>query len=198
MNVEHIIMVIKLDIVINNIMVKVAYFGKHISNKIREVNRIFSEILISPFIVRNERKIRYETYDEFVDIKKRVIISFDTDKQGDFVTKDVLNYVNSNSIDDRTFEFMRIIYNKLNYNSNKVIIDFSDKDVKDVCVNKYIFDKCISKLQSTHCIRRTNIFKVYIVNHNIIFKGDYLDFIKTYNTIYRNVYCYKCLWSCYS
>lgn len=56
-------------------MVKVAYFGKHISNKIREVNRIFSEILISPFIVRNERKIRYETYDEFVDIKKRVIIS---------------------------------------------------------------------------------------------------------------------------
>lgn len=45
-------------------MVKVAYFGKHISNKIREVNRIFSEILISPFIVRNERKIRYETYDE--------------------------------------------------------------------------------------------------------------------------------------
>lgn len=89
-------------------MVKVAYFGKHISNKIREVNRIFSEILISPFIVRNERKIRYETYDEFVDIKKRVIISFDTDKQGDFVTKDVLNYVNSNSIDDRTFEFMRI------------------------------------------------------------------------------------------
>lgn len=81
-------MVIKLDIVINNIMVKVAYFGKHISNKIREVN--------------------------------------------------------SNSIDDRTFEFMRIIYNKLNYNSNKVIIDFSDKDVKDVCVNKYIFDKSIN------------------------------------------------------
>lgn len=188
MNVEHIIMVIKLDIVINNIMVKVAYFGKHISNKIREVNRIFSEILISPFIVRNERKIRHQTYDEFVDIKKRVIIGFDIDKQGDFVTKDVLNYVNNNSIDDKTFEFMRIIYNKLNYNNNKVIIDFYDKDIKDVCVNKYILDKCINKLQSTHCIRRTNIFKVYIVNHNIIFKGDYLDFIKTYNAIYRNAF----------
>ena len=113
MNVEHIIMVIKLDIVINNIMAKVVYFG---------------------------------------------------------------------------FEFMRIIYNKLNYNSNKVIIDFYDKDIKDVCVNKYILDKCINKLQSTHCIRRTNIFKVYIVNHNIIFKGDYLDFIKTYNAIYRNAF----------
>ena len=80
-------MVIKLDIVINNIMVKVVYFGKHISDKIRDANRIFSEILISPFIVRNERKIRYETYDEFVDIKKRVIISFDTDKQGDLLLK---------------------------------------------------------------------------------------------------------------
>lgn len=67
-------MVIKLDIVINNIMVKVVYFGKHISDKIRDANRIFSEILISPFIVRNERKIRHQTYDEFVDIKKRVII----------------------------------------------------------------------------------------------------------------------------
>ena len=169
-------------------MVKVVYFGKHISDKIRDVNRVFSKILISPFIVRNERKIRHKTYDEFIDIKKRVIISFDIDKQGDFVTKDILNYVNSNSIDDRTFEFMRIIYNKLNYNSNKVIIDFYDKDVKDICVNKYIFDKCISKLQSTHCIRKTNIFKVYIVNHNIIFKGDYLDFIKTYNAIYRNAF----------
>lgn len=83
---------------------------------------------------------------------------------------------------------MRIIYNKLNYNSNKVIIDFYDKDIKDVCVNKYILDKCINKLQSTNCIRRTNIFKVYIVNHNIIFKGDYLDFIKTYNAIYRNAF----------
>lgn len=59
---------------INNIMVKVVYFGKHISDKIRDANRIFSEILISPFIVRNERKIRHQTYDEFVDIKKRVII----------------------------------------------------------------------------------------------------------------------------
>lgn len=110
-------MVIKLDIVINNIMAKVVYFGKHISDKIRDANRVFSEILISPFIVRNERKIRHQTYDEFVDIKK-----------------------------------------------------------------------CINKLQSTHCIRRTNIFKVYIVNHNIIFKGDYLDFIKTYNAIYRNAF----------
>lgn len=133
-------MVIKLDIVINNIMAKVVYFGKHISDKIRDANRVFSEILISPFIVRNERKIRHQTYDEFVDIKKRVII------------------------------------------------DFYDKDIKDVCVNKYILDKCINKLQSTHCIRRTNIFKVYIVNHNIIFKGDYLDFIKTYNAIYRNAF----------
>lgn len=74
MNVEHIIMVIKLDIVINNIMVKIVYFGKHISDKIRDANRVFSEILISPFIVRNERKIRHQTYDEFVNIKKRVII----------------------------------------------------------------------------------------------------------------------------
>ena len=133
-------MVIKLDIVINNIMAKVVYFGKHISDKIRDANRVFSEILISPFIVRNERKIRHQTYDEFVDIKKRVIIGF------------------------------------------------YDKDIKDVCINKYILDKCINKLQSTHCIRRTNIFKVYIVNHNIIFKGDYLDFIKTYNAIYRNAF----------
>lgn len=39
---------------------------------------------------------------------------------------------------------MRIIYNKLNYNSNKVIIDFYDKDIKDVCVNKYILDKSIN------------------------------------------------------
>lgn len=123
-------MVIKLDIVINNIMAKVVYFGKYISDKIRDANRVFSEILISPFIVRNERKIRHQTYDEFVDIKKRVIIGFDIDKQGDFVTKDVLNYVNNNSIDDKTFEFMRIIYNKLNYNSNKVIIDFMIKILK--------------------------------------------------------------------
>lgn len=44
-------------------MVKVVYFGKHISDKIRDVNRVFSKILISPFIVRNERKIRLKTYN---------------------------------------------------------------------------------------------------------------------------------------
>lgn len=33
-------MVIKLDIVINNIMAKVVYFGKHISNKIRDANNV--------------------------------------------------------------------------------------------------------------------------------------------------------------
>lgn len=47
-------------------MAKVVYFGKHISDKIRDANRVFSEILISPFIVRNERKIRHQTYDEFI------------------------------------------------------------------------------------------------------------------------------------
>lgn len=109
-------MVIKLDIVINNIMAKVVYFGKHISDKIRDANRVFSEILISPFIVCNERKIRHQTYDEFVDIKKRVIIGFDIDKQGDFVTKDVLNYVNSNSIDDKTFDFIKT-YNAIYRNA---------------------------------------------------------------------------------
>ena len=38
------------------------------------------------------------------------------------MAKVVLNYVNNNSIDDKTFEFMRIIYNKLNYNSNMVML----------------------------------------------------------------------------
>lgn len=38
-------MVIKLDIVINNIMAKVVYFGKHISDKIRDANRVFSDYL---------------------------------------------------------------------------------------------------------------------------------------------------------
>lgn len=33
-------MVIKLDIVINNIMAKVVYFGKHISDKIRDANNV--------------------------------------------------------------------------------------------------------------------------------------------------------------
>lgn len=34
-------------------MAKVVYFGKHISDKIRDANRVFSEILISPFTVTN-------------------------------------------------------------------------------------------------------------------------------------------------
>lgn len=32
------------------------------------------------------------------------------------------------------------------------------------------------------------VIKLDIVINNIIFKGDYLDFIKTYNTIYRNAF----------
>lgn len=58
----------------------------------------------------------------------------------------------------------------------------------DIVINNIMVKVVYFGKQSTHCIRRTNIFKVYIVNHNIIFKGDYLDFIKTYNAIYRNAF----------
>lgn len=56
MNVEHIIMVIKLDIVINKVMPEFNFKSPVVTRKVRETEIILEEVIPSPFFVEKELK----------------------------------------------------------------------------------------------------------------------------------------------
>lgn len=45
----------------------------------------------------------------------------------------------------------------------------------------------IKELEMNNIIRRTTKQSVYVVNHEMIFKGSYSDFIKVYLDIYKEI-----------
>lgn len=45
----------------------------------------------------------------------------------------------------------------------------------------------LEELEANNIIRRTTKQSVYVVNHEMIFKGSYSDFIKVYLDIYKEV-----------
>lgn len=45
----------------------------------------------------------------------------------------------------------------------------------------------IKELEANNIIRRTTKQSVYVVNHEMIFKGSYSDFIKVYLDIYKEI-----------
>nr|UVM88938.1 MAG: hypothetical protein [Bacteriophage sp.] len=55
---------------------------------------------------------------------------------------------------------------------------FIEKELKDIN---------IVEAEANNIIRRTTKQSVYVVNHEMIFKGSYSDFIKVYLDIYKEV-----------
>lgn len=54
-------------------------------------------------------------------------------------------------------------------------------------VEKELKDINIVEAEANNIIRRTTKQSVYVVNHEMIFKGSYSDFIKVYLDIYKEV-----------
>ena len=74
---------------------------------------------------------------------------------------------------------------KLNFNSNKIVLKSSSEDVKNIISNDSNYYRYIAELEKQNIIRRTTKKNVYVVNHEMIFKGSYSDFIKTYLDTYK-------------
>lgn len=68
------------------------------------------------------------------------------------------------------------------------IVDNNKKDIiNEYGINVETFYNGLNVLYNFDVIKATTRKSVYIINHNIIFKGSIGDFIKEYNKYYENV-----------
>lgn len=97
--------------------------------------------------------------------------------------------------------FIHICKN-IDFNSN--VIKFTEKDIIDeYSISVETFYNGFNVLYNFDVIKATTRKSVYVINHNIIFKGSIGDFIKEYNKYYENINVIindkedKCVKGCY-
>lgn len=79
-----------------------------------------------------------------------------------------------------------LIGRRMKFGSNKVIINSNADYIKPITNRTDTFRKYIKTLEVYNIIRKTTNPHVYVVNHNMLFKGDYTKFINTYLDLYKD------------
>lgn len=148
---------------------------------IENVNKISDNIVPSPFII-DRTKVQYQTYDDIIN----KIITKEYYLNREFACVEIYF---SNIIDNISSSGIRILcklIGLLQLNKNyiylptKVLEVLCKLDVKSVV-------KGINELITNKILARTNRKGIYVINHNIIFKGDYKKFEETYNALFGYV-----------
>lgn len=148
---------------------------------VENAKRISDNIVPSPFII-DRTKIQYQTYDDIIN----KIITKEYYLNREFAC--VENHF-STIIDNLSSSGIRIlckVIGLLQLNKNyiylptKVLEVLCKMDVKSVV-------KGINELITNKVLARTNRKGIYVINHNIIFKGDYKKFEETYNALFGYV-----------
>ena len=81
--------------------------------------------------------------------------------------------------------FIKLFISFINYIRNTIILKEND-ETKKICSFIHLH-RYIKELEANNIIRRTTKQSIYVVNHEMIFKGSYSDFIKVYLDIYKEV-----------
>lgn len=135
-----------------------------ITRKVRETEIILEEVIPSPFFVEKELKDINIVEAEASRIK--IIQSFYERRGYAQISTDLLNYITNNAKSVVIVKLICYIAKTIKFNSNKIIL---------------------KELEMNNIIRRTTKQSVYVVNHEMIFKGSYSDFIKVYLDIYKEI-----------
>lgn len=79
------------------------------------------------------------------------------------------------------------IIDSINYNSNIIHITYGDiRNLTNIVSDETIFNS-LCNLVNNNIIYRTDIKSTYVINHTMMFKGDYDTFVKIYNDMYSDV-----------
>jgi hypothetical protein len=154
-----------------------------ITRKVRETELILEEVIPSPFFIEKELKDINIVEAEAARIK--IIQSFYERRGYAQISTDLLNYITNNSKSVVIVKLICYIAKTIKFNSNKIILKEND-ETKKICSFIH-FHRYIKELEANNIIRRTTKQSVYVVNHEMIFKGSYSDFIKVYLDIYKEV-----------
>lgn len=131
--------------------------------------RIYKEILPTPFYIDND-------ISEDNIVSNYVIIgNIDRNRNSNtkYVNLDtfIINFISNNINNVELINAIINIINNIKYDSNKIILNNINKNI-------------INILKKNNIIRRTVYENVYVVNHNMIFRGDYYEFIIAYKHLY--------------
>lgn len=153
------------------------------------LNNKLAKYNITPFIIKNNKKVI--NYQELCYNNSFNKVCLSTNM------KDILNAWKN--IDKNCENIFWYIFSNINENSN--IIKFNIDDINNY--NKIIdntkaiqhlirpINNIIDNTNSIYLLAKTNIKNLYVVNHNIIFKGNYncfIDLSKEYNNIGNDIF----------
>lgn len=139
---------------------------------------ISDNIVPSPFIM-DRIKIQYQTYDDIIN----KIITKEYYLNREFSCVEVYF---SNIIDNLSSSGIRILCKVIGLlQLNKNYIYLPTKVLEVLCkLNVKSVVKGVNELITNKVLARTNRKGIYVINHNIIFKGDYKKFEETYNALF--------------
>lgn len=83
-------------------------------------------------------------------------------------------------------ELVSLIMEKIDFDTNKIYLKSNDEDVLSIIKYSNNFSRYIDKLEELDILVRTTKRGLYVVNHNMIFKGSYPTFISRYIAIYKD------------
>ena len=142
-----------------------------VTRKVRETEIILEEVIPSPFFVEKELKDINIVEAEASRIK--IIQSFYERRGYAQISTDLLSYITNNA---KSVVIIKLICYILKEND----------ETKKICSFIHL-RRYIKELEMNNIIRRTTKQSVYVVNHEMIFKGSYSDFIKVYLDIYKEI-----------
>jgi hypothetical protein len=156
---------------------------ENINFKIEERDKkLRNKILITPFYIYSERIIDNVVEKESI---KMSLVNRYKENEPKLIINDIVFKIISDNKFNRLSKLLLYIINNVTINSNKIILDFNNNDIKEISTSDIELNYLIDKLEEYNIIRRSTINNVYIVNHNIIFRGDIEDFIKAYTIIHK-------------
>lgn len=101
------------------------------------------------------------------------------------ITNNLTNAIKT--FNNADIKVLSAIIDSINYNSNIIHISYGElKDITNINSNDTIFNS-LCNLIDNNIIYRTDIQSTYVINHTMMFKGDYDTFVKIYNDMYSDV-----------
>lgn len=165
----------------NNTDYAKAYINAGIEERKKKVNKI----LPSPFFYEPEFKDIEILKD---DIKKmKIFKGFYMKSQYVQISINCLDIIDELADNPNIIRFIKYIANNIEFESNKIVLSSTNADILKIIKAGNNFSRYIDKLEKYHIIARTNKRGVYVVNHNMIFKGTYTTFVDDYMKIYPNI-----------
>lgn len=165
-------------------MDKLNYGKAYINASVKECKKKIDRILPSPFFHEPEFKDIEILKD---DIKRmKVFRGFYVKSGYTQISFNCLNIIDKLADNPNLIRLINYIAANIEYDSNKIVLSSSDEGIIRIIKAGNNLSRYINKLEEYNIIARTNKRSVYVVNHNMIFKGTYTTFVDDYMKIYPN------------